>query len=371
MNERTVMLVDDDMTFLENMKEGLEYSIKNIKLITHTNAEDAWKSLAKNDVSLLITDQKLPGMSGIELVNLVDKKYPAIPIILITAYGTPKLKDRAMDTGAIKFFDKPVDLKEMIKEVEKGLELSKDDLTSIRKMSLATVLELISMEKKNASLVVKSSKVDKSGRIWFREGNLIDAETDNLEGIEAVFEMLSFGDVDIVIRERKHKRVTISDVSLEYVLLEGMKRLDEKKVKEEEKVAKVKRKGGESKKKNNEINAAKERSYKAIELLKKELGEALLSSQFFTTEDSKELSSYNISPETCKIFNEMTQKTNKYLNEMKLPSINRYYIIDLADNKTLIVVTFRKYQWVILVDSRELKLGLLINLILPNIIAML
>jgi FixJ family two-component response regulator/predicted regulator of Ras-like GTPase activity (Roadblock/LC7/MglB family) len=235
MDERIIMLVDDDISFLKNMKEGLEYSIKNLKLITHTNAEDALESLKEHPISLLITDQKLPGMSGLEFVNLVDKKYPNIPIILITAYGTPKIKEYAMDIGAIKFFDKPVDLKEMIREVKKGLKLSGEALTNIRKISLATVLELISMEKKTASVVVKSEKTNKTGRIWFKEGNLIDAEADNLEGVEAVFEMLSFGDVDIVVREREHKRVKISDVPLEYILLEGMKRLDETKPKKEKK----------------------------------------------------------------------------------------------------------------------------------------
>ena len=103
MNEQTVLLVDDDTSFLENMKKGLEYSIKNLKMITHTNAEDACKYLTKKHVSLLITDQNLPGMSGVELVNFVDKNYPRIPIILITAYGTPKLKNHAINTGAIKF----------------------------------------------------------------------------------------------------------------------------------------------------------------------------------------------------------------------------------------------------------------------------
>jgi FixJ family two-component response regulator/predicted regulator of Ras-like GTPase activity (Roadblock/LC7/MglB family) len=229
MREQIVMLVDDDISFLENMKKGLEYSIKNLKLITHISAEDARKHLEKNEVSLLITDQNLPGMSGIELVNFVDKKYPRIPIILITAYGTPKLKNHAINTGAIKFFDKPVDLKKMVKEIKNGLALSGEDLTSIRKMSLATVLELISMEKKTASIVVKDRESGRSGRIWFDKGELIDAEIDDLEGIEAVFEMLPFGDVDIVVREREHDRMTILDVSLEYILLEGMKRLDENK----------------------------------------------------------------------------------------------------------------------------------------------
>jgi FixJ family two-component response regulator/predicted regulator of Ras-like GTPase activity (Roadblock/LC7/MglB family) len=230
MDKQTVLLVDDDNSFLENMKKGVEHSIKNLKMITHTNAEDACKCLEENYISLLITDQNLPGMSGVELVNFVDKKYPRIPIILITAYGTPKLKNHAINTGAIKFFDKPVDLKKMAKEIKKGLQLSGEDLTSIRKMSLATVLELISMEKKTASIVVKDRKSNKSGRIWFDKGELIDAEIDDLEGIEAVFEMLPFGDVDIVVREREHDRITILDVSLEYVLLEGMKRIDENKI---------------------------------------------------------------------------------------------------------------------------------------------
>jgi FixJ family two-component response regulator len=361
MNERTVMLIDDDVSFLKNLKDGLEYSIENIKLITHTNAEDAWKSLVENDISLIITDQKLPGMSGIELVNLVDKKYPAIPIILITAYGTPKLKDRARDIGAIKFFNKPIDLKNMIKEVEKGLDLAGNELTNIRKMSLATVLELISMEKLTSSVTVKDNETNESGRIWFKKGNIIDAEINNLEGIEAVFKMLSFGDVDTVIRGREHERSTIQDVSLEYILLEGMKRLDEKNNEEQEKVV-------EGKKNKETINTEKEKFDKAFKLLKKELGETLLASHIFTIQDSKKLSCYNSTPKTGEYFNKMTTDMDKYLEKIKLPLTGKYYLIDLKGNKTLIILTFKKYRWALLLDSRKLKLGLLLNLILPDII---
>lgn len=367
MKERTIMLVDDDVSFLENMKDGLEYSINNLKLITHTNAEDAWKSLKKNDISLLITDQKLPGMSGVELVNLVDRKYPKIPIFLITAYGTPSLKYRAMNTGAIQFFDKPIDLKEMIKEIKKGLKLASNELSSIRKISLATVLELMGMEKLTASVAVKNNETNQSGRIWFREGNLIDAETDVFEGIEAVFEMLSFGDVDIIIRERKHKRVTISDVPLEYILLEGMKRLDEKKNKEEV-VEKAKKNKETFNKEPTQISIETEKFDRAFELLKKELGETLLASNIFSIQDSKKLSSYNSSPKTGEFFNKMTKDMNRYLKKIKLPLTGKYYLIDLKDNKTLIVLTFKEYRWALLLDSRKLKLGLLLNLVLPDII---
>lgn len=353
MSERTVVLVDDDVSFLENIKDGLKYAIKDLKLITHTNAEDACESFEKNDVSLLVTDQQLPGMSGIELINFVDKEYPTVPVILMTAYGSPKLKNNATDTGAIRFFDKPVDLKEMIKEIEQALKLSGEDLTSIKKMSLATVLELLGMEKKTASIVVKDRESNRSGRIWFNNGELIDSEIDDLEGIEAVFEMLPFGDVDIVVREREHNRVTISGVSLEYVLLEGMKRLDEKEVEKE-----------------NETKDEVSKFDKAVELLKKEIGETLLASGIFTIEDSKTITSYKSSAKTAELFNEMSKNINKYLKKMKLPSIGKYYILDLANSKTLIIVTFNKYRWAILLDSRKLKLGLLLNLVLPDIIGM-
>ncbi len=370
MKERKVIIVDDDVSFLENLKDGLEYSIDNIKMITHTNAEDAWKTLEENDVSLLITDQQLPGMRGIELVNLVDKKYPAIPIILITAYGTPKLKDRARDIGAIKFFNKPIDLKEMIREVKKGLELEAAEVTSIRKISLATVLELISMERMTVSITVKDKETNKSGRIWFKEGNIIDADIDNLEGIEAIFRMLSFEDVDTVIREREHERITISGVSLEYILLEGMKRVDEKKSRSKEKKVEVKKSSKMNKKKTEQINKKAEKFDKAFQLLKKELGETLLASHIFTISDNKELSSYKCSGKAGKLFNKMAQDINKYLKEMKLPATYKYFIMDLAENKTLMVLTFKEYRWAILLDSRKLKLGLLLNLILPDIIGM-
>ena len=67
----------------------------------------------------------------------------------------------------------------------------------------------------------------------------------------------------------------------------------------------------------------------------------------------------------------MTKDMNKYLKKIKLPLTGKYYLIDLKENKTLIILTFKEYRWALLLDSRKLKLGLLLNLILPDIIEML
>lgn len=107
-NEHRILIADDDASirfFLGELigKEGFEFDF------AETGA-DALECLKKNTYSLVILDEKMPNMSGIEVLRHIKSEGYPMPVIMITAYGSKELAMRAIRDGAYDFFTKPVDI---------------------------------------------------------------------------------------------------------------------------------------------------------------------------------------------------------------------------------------------------------------------
>ncbi len=86
------------------------------------NGQDALRMIEGEYFDLLITDIKMPGMSGLELLSVVKSKYPEIEVIIITGFGTIGSAVEAIKKGAIDYITKPFDLDELIIRVKKIYE---------------------------------------------------------------------------------------------------------------------------------------------------------------------------------------------------------------------------------------------------------
>lgn len=102
-----VLIVDDD----RNTREGLQRALKfryDVRLAA--DAKMAEDELAFGDVSVMLSDIRMPGKSGIDLLSFVREKYPDVACVLLTAYGNVEIAVEAMRRGASDFLTKPVNL---------------------------------------------------------------------------------------------------------------------------------------------------------------------------------------------------------------------------------------------------------------------
>ena len=115
-----IIIVDDD----EFMREGLEETLceGNYCLQSFANAEDAVQSLSDGSASMLITDMRMPGMSGMELLEKVKKADPKLPVVMMTAFATIETAVEAMKKGAYDYIMKPFDAAQIEVVVQKALE---------------------------------------------------------------------------------------------------------------------------------------------------------------------------------------------------------------------------------------------------------
>ena len=121
MTKRKILIVDDEKPTRDVMARALGGTYE---CITAPDAEQALAAIDENpDLVLMISDVRMPGENGVELVKKAKKKNPALACILLTAYGTVDLAVEAMKDGADDFLTKPItDLDQLELRVAKAIK---------------------------------------------------------------------------------------------------------------------------------------------------------------------------------------------------------------------------------------------------------
>ncbi|MFH0843855.1 MAG: sigma-54 dependent transcriptional regulator [Pseudomonadota bacterium] len=116
----TILIVDDEKNYLVVLEALL--SPEGYEIITAENATDALRLIRESDVDLVITDMKMPGLSGMELLEESKRIKSDLPIIMMTAYGTIEMAVEAMKKRAYDYITKPFKNEELKLTIKKALE---------------------------------------------------------------------------------------------------------------------------------------------------------------------------------------------------------------------------------------------------------
>jgi FixJ family two-component response regulator len=117
---KMVAIVDDD----DLMRSALQGLLKAADLPSQAfaSAEEFLKSGQQRQAGCLITDIRMPGMSGLELQARLNAEHCKIPTIFITAHGDEKMRMHALRAGAVEFLAKPFDDEALLESVRAALE---------------------------------------------------------------------------------------------------------------------------------------------------------------------------------------------------------------------------------------------------------
>lgn len=115
-----VLIVDDDLHVLEVLEARLQS--EGYGTLRAANGMDAMRLLKERRVDLLISDMRMPGMSGMELMRKSQEDYPLLPVIFLTAYGSIPDAVKAVRAGAIDYLAKPFKGRELVEKVRQVLE---------------------------------------------------------------------------------------------------------------------------------------------------------------------------------------------------------------------------------------------------------
>jgi two-component system NtrC family response regulator len=116
----TILVVDDEPNYLIVLSELLKE--EGFEVMTAQRGEDGLKIVAETDLDLVITDMRMPGMDGLELLKAVKLYNKYLPVIMITAFGEVEKAVVAMKAGAYNYLVKPFNNEELLLNIRKAIE---------------------------------------------------------------------------------------------------------------------------------------------------------------------------------------------------------------------------------------------------------
>jgi DNA-binding NtrC family response regulator len=115
-----LLVIDDEKNIREGLAEALQG--EGYDVICAQDGDEGWRIFCGGDIDLVITDLKMPGTSGEELMKRILAAAPGFPVIILTGHGTVETAVIAMRDGAWDFLTKPVDLDHLSLKVKRALE---------------------------------------------------------------------------------------------------------------------------------------------------------------------------------------------------------------------------------------------------------
>jgi DNA-binding response OmpR family regulator len=223
---RTVLIVDDDPAMLRLLEQGLPRHLAGYAVATATDGRAAVEYVRGHPVDVLVTDLRMPGMDGFELLAYVRNNHPNLPVVVLSVMtsGPADLRSR----GAMRVMSKPTSPAAVAAEILAVVgETARGRLASV---PLAALLHLMRVERKTCSLLVRSS--ERKGRLHFLSGDLVNAYAFELgvEGEEAARHILAWDMVTIDFERSLHNHERRIVTPLEQLLLEVAASRDERAV---------------------------------------------------------------------------------------------------------------------------------------------
>ncbi len=221
---KNVLIVDDEKSFLLSLEAGLRQYASSFNTLTAANGKEAVEAMRRAKVDLVVTDLNMPEMDGFELLALMTKSHPEIPVMIMTAYSTPAVKTRVEAIGSFRIQEKPIDFKVLAQNVLAAIDAM--DAGYLKGITLPAFLQLIEAERKTCTLKVTS--YGEKGLLCFREGKLLEAATRTERGEAAAHAIVSWDDVAIELNGICKVTEDHIGKSVSHVLMEGFRLKDER-----------------------------------------------------------------------------------------------------------------------------------------------
>ena len=121
-----VLVVDDEPDVEALFRQQFRRDLRSQRFMMEfaNSASDALKRIAstiEQSLILILSDINMPGMTGLEMLPKVKEMRPEVPVIMITAYGDPDTKRKAMENGASGLLTKPIDFTLLREEIDTRL----------------------------------------------------------------------------------------------------------------------------------------------------------------------------------------------------------------------------------------------------------
>ncbi len=180
-----VLVVDDE----ENLNWSLVTSLRREQYAADgaLTAEDARRRMVDETYDCIISDIQMPGMDGFQLLSWLREQRPQSRVIMMTAFGSPSVRQEAIRNGVAAYLEKPFDLTALKRELRKALDTPAQPSATY---DLIEITQVISLSRRDVA--VQAQVGEQLGMLVFERGELISATFGALHGEQAFFAMCAF-----------------------------------------------------------------------------------------------------------------------------------------------------------------------------------
>lgn len=160
MADPVIHIIDDD----EAMRDSLDYLLDAASMVarTYSSADEFLKQIETLEPGCIVTDVRMPGMSGLELVRVLSERGLPQPVIVITAHGDVSMAVEAMRAGAVDFLEKPFEEEALLGAIRDALSSApRSDQNQAEKARLLAILETLSPRERDVLQGVVEGKMNK------------------------------------------------------------------------------------------------------------------------------------------------------------------------------------------------------------------
>jgi CheY-like chemotaxis protein len=219
-----IVLVDDEADLVWSTRRRLESTRPDYRVEGFTDPEAALRRIEEDAPDALVTDLRMPAMSGLDLLVRARAAAPGLPAVVITAFGSPEAREEVRRRGSVEYLEKPCSLESLMSTID-GALARRRGFSGAVSLSLADIVQMHALARFTGTLRFTNGGDEAS--LYFAAGDIVDAECGALRGREAVYASLAWQGGGFVARPDEVSRERTITENWQAVLMEGCRRLDE------------------------------------------------------------------------------------------------------------------------------------------------
>jgi CheY-like chemotaxis protein len=237
-NLKRILFVDDSLEFLEMIERIMgNWSNGEWQIFLAQNSGKALVILQENNIDLAVVDVQMPVVDGIQFLALLNRKYPTLQKVTLSAYADEKARAACLSNGAELFLEKPRDSEGLEIIFSTLRELARHKPTSgfrgvLRQVSLEDVIQMECLNRNSSILEIHADKW--RGQLFIKEGSIVHAQIGNRNGEAALNKLLSLRGGEFSLKPFVEPPQQTIEGQWEFLLMEAARVRDEMAQKPEE-----------------------------------------------------------------------------------------------------------------------------------------
>ena len=188
-----VLIADDEEDLTWSISRSLRRDRKDIQVICVNSGDEAMRVMEKQPIDLLVTDLRMPGYTGLELMDSIVRNQKPTKVIVMTAYGNPETEGRVKDRGGLHYIEKPFEIREL-KQLIYNVLSERNNASGLTRTPIGRrIYELSQIQQSRDTYFMLDVVNDKKkGQVYFWGNTIVHARCGRLKGERALREISSW-----------------------------------------------------------------------------------------------------------------------------------------------------------------------------------